>query len=194
METVEWRQKDENVIIFLKTQGKEKEIKLDSKLINFILAQTPRILFFYLYESGQKYSFMADFKGLKPIIRSQSKLKITLKTANTVNETIQKPDKYYVIARGESYQDRYLSPQGWQVQEYPYSLEVSDKKVEETIKQTTNIQSEQWEETKGTLSKTTAPDSKICPNCKKRIPIELDTCPLCFTNFTKPEKGVDFVL
>lgn len=196
MKLVEWNQIKDIVLITLETDTEKKEVKLDPKIINYILAQTPRILSFYFYDSGQKYVFMADFKGLKPIVGSQSKLKISLKTNSSVEQTFRKPEKYYVIARGESYQDRYLSPKGWQIQEYPFAIEDEFKKTEEPIvSEKINEQNfSQNSEHTETLKQTAPADSIICPHCNQRIPIELSTCPLCFHSLEAAEQGVDFIL
>lgn len=196
MKLVEWKQIQDAVFISLKTDKGNKEIRLNPKVINYILAQTPKILFIYLYDSGQKYTFMADFKGLQPIVGHQSKLKITVKSNIQAEQTFQKPEKYYVIARGESYQDRYLSPQGWQIQEYPFSIddEIKEKERQITSEKLDEQNFSQNSEPTETLKQTAPPDSKICPYCNQKIPIELSTCPFCFHSLQSPEQGVDFIL
>ncbi len=190
MKKLDWRQESNNIYIELPVSENEtKEILLDERIIKYLLAQTPRIFFIQFYTNGQKKEFLIDFKNLRPVISKKKKLKVTVKTQQTVtNRALQ--GGYFVIARGQSFAERFLSPSGWKMQEYHFPI---SEKTEQK-QQTTEPQKQPEAVLQHKTQQKATPNSKQCPQCKADVPFDLDYCPHCFYSFINKEKDVDFAI
>ncbi len=216
-EQLNWEQKNDNV--FIKFQIAEKEItfKLDDRILIHLIGNSPKIYFFKIFVAEFETEYLIDFSHLKPVIKSSGKLSVKFKTNQKVEPKKSFDFGKYTIARGESYQERFLGVEGWQPQEYFFNLipleqsnniskplvdnnfEIQTEKVD--FKATDN--SKQPEVLSNQEVKTVEPVKeqpeevskfKECPICGNIVFSDFEYCPHCFASFIKPEKDVDFAI
>lgn len=211
LEQLIWEQTKKNVFVSIKYENKDIKFKLDDRILMNLIGNSPKVYFFTINIGEDKLEFLADFTNLKPIVKSSGKLKFKVKSAssNIISEVSTFGN--YVIARGESFYDRFLGVKGWQAQEYlfnliPLELKDSVVKIEEKKQPTTILQETKQTEIvpeivkKTTQIKETIPQktekSKFqeCPQCGNLITSDFDYCPHCFKSTIQPEKGIDFAI
>ena len=208
LEPLNWKQTNKNVFVTVKFDKKSIKFKLDDRIIFHLIGNSPKIYFFTVNIGDKKLDFLADFSALKPIIKSSGKLSFKIKSSSKSEVSEVSTFGNYVIARGESFHERFLGVKGWQPQEYLFNIIPLEQKNIQTIPHATE-QSPTLPETeiKSTkiIKQTTQPTETIshkeekskfqeCPKCGNVVTSDFDTCPHCFNSILVPEKDVDFAL
>ncbi len=203
MEPIDWKQNGNKISLIFKVSEQNQNILLDSKILPLIVAHTPKVFFVKIKYNGQIYDFIVDFTGIKPVINRRNSLKISTKKSAQAQQNIQPQDNFYVIMRGESFQQRFLSRNGWTAQEYAFPIQFIEN--QEVTKQETTVKTkfEQYEnkgnaqstqQVKATIKTKAKSTLQECPVCNAVIIDNVDYCPNCFTPLFTPEQGVDFAL
>jgi hypothetical protein len=203
MEPIDWQQKGNKVYLIINQNNEPQKILLNEKILPFIIAHTPKVFFVKININGNIKEFIVDFSTIKPVINRTNSLKISTKKTATTVHSHQPTDNYYVIMRGESFQNRFLSIKGWTAQEFAFPIvfftETEKQKQETKVKTKfekyeNKSENAQTETVKKTIKSTSAGNLRECPKCKAIIIDNVDYCPKCFTPLFEPEQGVDFAL
>jgi len=202
MEQLNWTQTDKIIIATVNIDEKVLKFSLEKKIINNLINHTPRIYYFKLNYKGKTYDYIADFNGLKPLVRLSKTLSIKIKS-NKPNH-IKSVSEFgnYVIARGESFMDRYMGISGWQTQEYNFELIVLDeankpiinKITSQIIEETNTIQQKDLKTLVEQKTTSLSPETQKCKNCGAETMSNIDVCPNCFALLTNAENDVDFAI
>lgn len=120
MDSLNWRQDSDGLHVMVETgAGVSARFTIRNSHINFLLAGTPRMyhVFIKLNGSDSETQYILDLESLRPVINKANGLRISLgrKQQGASNAAAQQVG-YYSLARGESYQDRFLAENGWQDQ------------------------------------------------------------------------------
>ncbi len=209
MEKLIWEQNKNNVFVSIEHQEKKITFKLDEKILLHLIGNSPKIFYFSINIQNSRKDYLADFGGLKPIIKSRNKLKVSMKSTVTTTQQNKNSIGKYTIARGESFYERFLGVKGWQTQEYLFDIVPTEKNIVPvdkniTEKETkTTVKIEQIK-VSGQAAKPAAPKIKFksesknkfveCGECGNIIASELDICPHCFALNIEVEKDIDLTI
>lgn len=207
MNQIEWTQNDRIVVASANIEEKIVKFKIEKKIINNLINHTPPVYFINIHKGGKIYEFLVDFSGLRPIIMQQTKLSYTIKKTKKTAKRPISINEYYTIARGESFQDRFLSFNGWQTQEYHFEFILLDENDNEIAPlSSVSATPDPDRDTENIISKENKKPLKVsgiqadklttheCNECGTKVSIDVDICPNCFKNFFEAEKDVDFAL
>ena len=216
LESLNWEQTNKNIFVTVKHEDKNIKFKIEDRLILHLIGNSPKIYFFTINIKNNKLEFLADFSALKPIIKSRGKLSFKVKVSEKEDIIEENSFGNYVIARGESFHERFLGVDGWQTQEYLFSLipleqqniVAKQQEVKQNIKKIeTKTVNKVVEQTKDITTPPPIPPitpsishkeqkSKFqeCVHCGNILISEFDTCPYCFKLILQPEEGVDFAI
>lgn len=201
MNQLSWTQTDKIVIASVEIDDIILKFPIENKIINNLINHTPKVYYFKVNYDGSEYNYIADFDGLKPVVRNAQKLSVKIKMNKSVDKVSLAEFCYYTIARGESFMERYMGIKGWQTQEYNFKiikLDEANKPIKnQTQPENLILQNTITEEHKSTKPQSTIiPDNNIikCSSCGFETSTNIDVCPNCFTLLVEGEDDVDFAI
>lgn len=213
MEQLNWEQTQNNLFVIIEHKGKKIKFKIDDRILIPLIANTPRFYDFIVTIDSVKTEYEVDFNDLKPIVKSTGKLKIS--SNKNVAQIVEVSNSFgtYVIARGESYMERFLGVNGWQTQEYFFGIIPLDEKLipqmNKTQEKIIQKENEKIKENNPQLNNISTNLEKVdvivnksvnasklqeCKKCKNIVPSDFDMCPFCFSQLIELEEGVDFII
>ena len=187
MEFLTWMQDSDGLhVTVVSKDGKEGCFNIGKQLINLLLAGTPKIydVFVKFNDSPSECACKLDLSDLKPYISKTNGLKIPIRKKSFSN--FASSDQIigrYCLARGESYQERFLNQSNWQSQRIYFDVIAKSVKLSTQPQQTEKAQAMNFqqpekpqevkpkEEPRGKL--------KTCAYCGEIYPSSLLVCPFC---------------
>ncbi len=113
-----WEQKENlQIVLMIPVSGSVKGFLLDLSAVNFLVS-THKVSLFIKTSESEEQEFHADFRGLKPV---------AVQNTNDISVLVNDPQTtvtadYCAISRGEQFQERWLSPDGWSEQCFHFAL------------------------------------------------------------------------
>lgn len=127
---LEWFQKADKLFITLNESVAQQLIfPVHKKLINYLAASVPPFVFLkVIMNNNAEHDFLLNFTGLKPQMKAQKKLKITIGAEQDDETKYQNiADGRYYFYRGDSYSDKFLTDTGWATSKKAFFLIDKDK-------------------------------------------------------------------
>lgn len=186
---ITWTQNESITLLEVNFGNEIIKFRLSNDLIPYLVNNTPRVFYVYVFYKNQNISELVNFEGLKPYVRQTSKLtiKVPASADGTFNQvSTSGSDGFFIIKRGDVYEDKFLGPNGWQIQEYRHSFILWEKQQNE------NFFTSPLQQT--TQSLKTPTQNFICPSCGEELEMKYSYCPVCFKIFSDPVADVDFLL
>lgn len=126
MDSLKWEQNNAGLHIYVPaSDGSTAKFTISTSQINQLHAGTPRIynVFARFNNDNDESVYILDLEQLKPVIQKSSGLTLSLgkskpKTTAYEGQSVGR----YCLARGESYQDRFLTVSGWKSQRTYYDM------------------------------------------------------------------------
>lgn len=150
-----------------------------NSFIKYLLACTPRIFFVFIKfsDSDAEQTYLLDLTDIKPVISKQNGLKIVLgkKSSGSGLSDGAAVVGRFCIARGESYQERFLNDTGWQSQRVYFDVCDNDSSRQPNQ----NTIAAEPEPQAAEAPKAPMGKLKVCEFCGEIYPSQLDVCPFC---------------
>lgn len=201
MNQLSWTQTDQIVIAKVEIGDLILKFPIENKIINNLINHTPKVYYFKVNYDGTEYDYIADFNGLKPVVRNAQKLSVKIRMNKPVDKANLAECCYYTIARGESFMERYMGIKGWQTQAYNFKiikLDEANKPINNKTQPENfiphNTIAKEHNSTERRITKIS--DNKIikCSSCGFEIFTNIDVCPNCFALLVEGEDDVDFAI
>ncbi|MCQ2975794.1 MAG: hypothetical protein MJ211_13415 [Bacteroidales bacterium] len=200
MDSLKWEQNSVGLHVYIpSSDGTVAKFTIDKSQINQLHAGTPRIynVFARFNNQNEDVVFILDLEDLRPVIQKSSGLTITLnKSKHSSVSYLGQAVGRYCLARGESYQDRFLTTSGWKSQRTYYDMFDADSQIQEKNEPSKIINTKVEEQAKEETPQTppTPPQTKgkltICPYCGEVYPSSMPVCIYC-NNQGKTQKDND---
>ncbi len=181
--------KEGNVICNIEIDGKAISLKLNRKILPYLVNHTPRLFFFNIYLGDRKYTKLLDLSNLS-ILPEEGNKKLRVVLKREFNRGVVQGDRYS-IARGESFIERYLSPNGWQKQEYFYPLGEADTEISKDDFRNKESKLRRVVDRRQVGKKSAF---RECPYCGAILSSELDYCPYCQRFIGEQDDKVDLTI
>ena len=181
-----WQIKNNKVLCNIELEGEKLVFELPSKILPYIISHTPKMFYFNFYINDKKYTQIIDLQGIYIPQNQKKKLKIYF---NAQQDRSIVFDKKYSIARGESFKDRYLTPYGWQVQEYFFPIHTEKNHKDNGIEKKEHLQPKSAKKQKENVG-----IYKECPHCGAILLSEYDYCPYCQKYISEIDSDADITI
>lgn len=184
MDFANWIQEYKKINIAFKQADNEISFDLNEKLINQLVATTPKIVNLNIkIQNSPETAIPIDFTGIYPVTDTQQGLKLVVqKTITPTNQILT--DDYYYISPMHNTQSLFLNENGWNTNKKLYKLaNLSIKEINININiniNTQNIVSQPiTTEIINSINK-----KKECVKCKQLIDNNIAFCPFCGSSQT----------
>ncbi len=176
---------DRKIVCRVSVDGKTFSFTLPEKILPYILSSTPKIFYFNFYLDNRKFTELVDLSHITMPVKKTADLKVVIRQ-NTEKKAVERENSYS-IARGESFQDRFLSYSGWVNEEFLFPLKEETKTAEKRQEAATVVS----QPAKDGQDK---PKIKLCPFCNAVLPSDFDYCPYCKKYVGEPDKHADITI
>ena len=126
MDSLKWEQNNAGLHIFVPApDGTVAKFTISTSQINQLQAGTPPVynVFVRFNSANDEQTYILDLLQLRPVIQKSSGLTLSLGKSKQKSTSYEgQPVGRYCLARGESYQDRFLTVSGWKSQRTYYDM------------------------------------------------------------------------
>ncbi len=164
--------------------GDFKEIlfPIDDDMINYLVSNTPKIVYLFVALEGEMEErvFYVDFEGLRPLVSVEDALRVKVDEDGNVPNRLKEQGFVsvgrYCFARGESYTERFLSPEGWLRQKTYQDIYRNEERKQVPVAEPVKVEPVQTAvKSESLLSERLKP----CVKCGQNINISDEVCPQC---------------
>ena len=153
---------------------------MPKKILPYLITHTPKIFYFFIKLKDKVYKELVDLSNIYAL--SDDKRKLVLKLSESdLSKDYRMPEIGFAIGRGESFQDRFLSYNGWQRNEFYFPI----------------IEKQEASKTAEKPEKAVKKDDnklKTCPHCSAILQKDYNYCPYCKILIEEIKDEVDIIL
>ena len=207
MDSLKWEQNNAGLHIFVPApDGTVAKFTISTSQINQLQAGTPPVynVFVRFNSANDEQTYILDLLHLRPVIQKSSGLTLSLGKSKQKSTAYDgQPVGRYCLARGESYQDRFLTVSGWKSQRTYYDMYASNAQpVSQPAPQPAQPKPQPQEPPKSVTPPPQPPTPPeppktkgkltVCPYCGEVYPSSMPVCIYC-NNQGKKQQDDDSV-